>query len=82
MGVYFFYLYGVRMYLLWGGYMDGNEIQFQANIESDFLSVAEREHFEERAAIIEFDAGFDREQAEELALLLVMDSRDKYQKAI
>lgn len=36
------------------------------------LDVKQREEFEERAAIIEFDAGYSREHAECLALLDVL----------
>jgi hypothetical protein len=38
----------------------------------DRLTPEQREHFEERAAIIEFDAGVPREEAERRAILAVL----------
>ena len=39
------------------------------------LTVVEREAFEERAAIMEFDGGLDRATAEQRALELVLSQR-------
>jgi hypothetical protein len=39
------------------------------------LTPAEREHYEERAAILEYDAGFPRREAERRALAEILDLR-------
>ncbi len=39
------------------------------------LSEVERDRFEERAAILEYEAGFSRAQAEELALQEILNMR-------
>lgn len=40
------------------------------------LTPPEREHFEERAAIMEFDGGLSREEAEREALAAVLATRE------
>lgn len=40
------------------------------------LDAEQREQFEERAAIMEFDAGYPRQQAERLALLDLFSNRE------
>lgn len=44
-------------------------------LESLNLSESEKEDFEERAAIAQFDGGLSKEQAESLALKLVLEKR-------
>ncbi len=47
----------------------------------DKLSRDEREEFEERAAILEFDAKMSREQAEKLAMEAVLAKRESDKNA-
>jgi hypothetical protein len=41
------------------------------------MTEAEKEHFEERAAILEFEAGYSREEAEKEALRMVKAFKQK-----
>ncbi len=50
--------------------------------ESLFISEAEREHFEERAAIMEYEAGLPREEAEKRALESVIRCRGEFRRAV
>ncbi len=45
-----------------------------------FISEDEREYFEERAAIMEFDGGLERAAAEEQAWVLILKQRTMYAK--
>lgn len=46
-------------------------------MDTSALSETEFADFEERAAILEFDGGMTREEAERYALKLVMDAREE-----
>ena len=50
-------------------------------VHSDLLNEDEREYFEERAAIMEFDGGLERRQAEQEAWRLVLKRRIAYNLA-
>jgi len=62
--------------------MQVDEFLIELHGENSFLSHAEREDFEERAAIIEFDAGYERKYAEILAFEAILRSRASYKEAI
>lgn len=46
----------------------------------NFLDSNEREYFEERAAIAEFDAGMTREQSEQFAWQQVLKRRERLER--
>lgn len=46
------------------------------------MTEAEKEHFEERAAILEFDAGYSREEAEREALRMMAEKMMAEKKKI
>ena len=62
--------------------MQSNEIQFEVDGNAKFLTNSEMEDFEERAAIIEFEAGMNRESAEILAFKAIMKARERFKKAM
>lgn len=47
-----------------------------------FLSSAEREHFEERAAIMEYEGGLSRQQAEQAAFEMIKKYRQVYNQVV
>ena len=47
-----------------------------------FFSESEQEAFEERAAIMEYEAGLCREEAEQAALELMLKSRNELRTAV
>lgn len=55
---------------------------YQLHNESVFLSDYEREIFEERAAIMEFDGGLDKISAEQKALNLILKQRSELQNVV
>ena len=59
-----------------------NSIVFQSERETVFLSVSEHEHFEERAAIMEYEAGLNREDAERMAMQKIIKGREKFKRAV
>lgn len=54
---------------------------FNQNNEYTFLNDLERDHFEERAAIIEYDGNVSRKKAERLAYDCILEKRENYAKA-
>lgn len=52
--------------------LDGNSV---------FVSVSEKEDFEERAAIMEYQGGLERERAELLALSSILKRRERLKKS-
>ncbi len=55
--------------------MQSKRIKEDSFTESLFFSDSEREHFEERAAILEYEAGMERKEAERRALESVIGAR-------
>lgn len=53
----------------------------RVSAERNFLDEIEKEYFEERAAIMEFDGRFTKDQAEGLAYSLVLARRERFSKA-
>jgi hypothetical protein len=52
------------------------------NLDSfGFLNESEREEFEERAAIMEYDGNLSKMQAEKMALAIVLEQRQHLAKA-
>jgi hypothetical protein len=51
-------------------------------MKPETLTDAEREEFEERAAILEFDGKMSREGAQIVALQLTLDKREKESKCV
>lgn|GEM_PF-4227065 len=49
----------------------------EERVTVDDLTEAEREDWAERSAILEFDAGNTRAEAERLALAMVLDNRTR-----
>jgi len=52
------------------------QLSVQINGNSVFVSASEKENFEERAAIMEYQGGLDRNFAEQEALSLVLKRRN------
>ena len=57
-------------------------IQTDAFTDTLFLSDSEREDFEERAAIMEYDGGLNIEEAEQYALERVIKNREVFRCAV
>lgn len=53
----------------------------QINGNSVFVSASEKEDFEERAAIMEYQGGLDQNRAEQEALALVLKRRNILKKS-
>ena len=47
-----------------------------------FLSSDEREHFEERAAIMEYEGGLSRQEAEQAAFEMIKNYRRVYKQVV
>ncbi len=57
------------------------KLSIQINGNSVFVSASEKEDFEERAAIMEYQGGLDRKFAEQEALYLVLKRRNTFKKS-
>ena len=62
--------------------MNNDAIYFYPISESTFITLDEKENFEERAAIIEYEAGLSRLEAEKHAFECIVKRRKKFQKVV
>ena len=62
--------------------MKNETIQFHLSNESLFLTLDEKENFEERAAIMEYEAGLSKLEAEERAIRCIINKRKKFQNVV
>ena len=62
--------------------MNNEAIYFHPTSESTFITLDEKENFEERAAIMEYEAGLSRLEAEKDAFKCIVNRRKKFQKVV